>query len=104
MNNMFGLHSTDIDEIKKILKEFPEVDEAVIFGSRAIGNYKQGSDVDITIKGKNINIKTVSSILFKLNEESLMPYHFDIINYNSISNQMLIEHIERVGILFYSKE
>lgn len=98
---MFGLEEHDVSTIKNILKEYPEVLEAYIFGSRAKGNFKLGSDVDIAVKGNNISFRTISSINSKLNEETPLPYHFDILNYNSLTNLELLNHIDRMGKKFY---
>ena len=100
---MFGLKESDIFQICSTLAIHNDVDEAILFGSRAKGTYKKGSDVDIALKGASINLSTVNSISFTLNEESLMPYKFDILNYQTIQNQELLHHIERVGICFYKK-
>ncbi len=94
---MFGFKSENIDEIIKTLSLFQEVEEALIFGSRAKGNYKQGSDVDIVLKGAELTKSIITDIAYALNEESLMPYHFDIINYHTITNTDLIEHIASFG-------
>jgi predicted nucleotidyltransferase len=67
------------------------VDKLIVFGSRAKGNYKKGSDVDLAIIG---NEKKLS---YYLNEETNLPYFFDVINLQKITNKNLIEHIKRVG-------
>ncbi|HEV2832283.1 MAG TPA: nucleotidyltransferase domain-containing protein [Hanamia sp.] len=103
MGNSFGLKEGDIKSIISILQQQPEVEEALIFGSRAKGNYKTGSDVDMAIKGDGINLKIITHISYLLNEETIMPYQFDVINYHSIRNAELIEHIDRAGISFYKK-
>lgn len=95
---MFGLSDDELVEIRRILKERPEVEQAVIFGSRARGNYKRGSDVDICLMGTKVNRDTLFYISEQLNEETTMPYQFDILAYNSIKNDELKEHIDRVGI------
>jgi predicted nucleotidyltransferase len=102
MDNKFGLLQEDIDAIISILKSEDAIEQAIIFGSRAKGNYKNGSDVDIAIKGEKVNINTITHILYLLNEETIMPYKFDILNYNTITNQALMEHIDRVGQILYS--
>lgn len=104
MSNNFGLNSEDINEILLILKSVPEVDEAIIFGSRAKGNFRNGSDLDIAIKGRNVNFYNISHISYRLNEETLMPYKFDILGYNMISNEELKDHINRIGRTLYKKE
>lgn len=100
---MFGLSDNNINELVSVFKNFKEVEQAVIFGSRAKGNYKNGSDVDIVLKGKNLDFNINSKIRTYLNWETLMPYKFDIINYNDIKNDELIDHIERVGKVIYKK-
>lgn len=98
---MFGLKELDISILNQVLASYPGVTEAYIFGSRAKGNYKNGSDVDIVIKGNNISQSLILDIATYLNEETLMPYRFDVLDYHSISNKKLSEHIDRAGILLY---
>ena len=98
---MFGLKELDISILNQVLASYPGVTEAYIFGSRAKGNYKNGSDVDIAIKGNNISQNLILDIATYLNEETLMPYRFDVLDYHSISNKELSEHIDRAGILLY---
>lgn len=99
-----GLSKRDLDEISEVLKSFPEIEEAVLFGSRAKGNYKPGSDIDIAIKGRGIEQACVSDLSYILNEESSLPYFFDIVHYESISEQELVEHINRVGRQIYVRK
>ncbi|MGB3226258.1 MAG: nucleotidyltransferase domain-containing protein [Desulforhopalus sp.] len=99
----YGLSQQDIEEICKAFNLFPEIDEAVLFGSRAKGNYKSGSDVDIAIKGENIQHSCVSRLSDILNEESRLPYYFDIVHFEQITEPELVLHIERVGKLLYER-
>ncbi len=100
---MFGLLESDVAEILTVLVQYPEVDEALIFGSRAMGNFREGSDVDIALKGQDLPYSIVSAISGILNEDTTMPYHFDVVNYHSLSNPDLMEHIDRVGKVIYEK-
>ena len=100
MNNT-GLLQPDLDIVLSVLGEFPNVKEAIIFGSRAKGNFKNGSDVDIALKGENINLEIVTNISHRLNEETILPYKFDVLDYQSINNSKLTEHINRIGISVY---
>jgi len=87
---MFGLKESELKEIKKILKR-ENVKTAIIFGSRAKGNFKKGSDIDLAIIGDERKISYI------LNEETFLPYFFDVINLDKISNKNLLSHIKRVG-------
>ena len=98
---MFGLKESDILTLHQVLASYTSVTEAYIFGSRAKGNFKNGSDVDIAIKGNGISYDLVLDIATYLNEETLMPYRFDVLDYHSINIKELSEHIDRVGILLY---
>ncbi|NFH70754.1 nucleotidyltransferase domain-containing protein [Clostridium botulinum] len=101
---MFGLLERDIKYINEVLDKFEEIEKAIIFGSRAMGNYKKGSDVDIAIIGKNVTNKTIFRLDDYLNEVYPLPYFFDVIQYSSISNKKLINHIDNEGKVIYTKK
>ncbi len=98
----FGLKQTTIDAINTVLRSFPEIEQVIIYGSRAKGTYKNGSDIDLTFKGNNLNSKIINKIDNQL-DDLLLPYTFDLSIFNQIKNPDLIAHIERVGIVFYEK-
>lgn len=101
---MFGLTDKSYRIIKEILSELPQIEQAIIFGSRAMGNYKKGSDVDIAIKGKNIDPQLVIKLNTLLNEEMPLPYFFDIVHFEKLNNEKLKEHIKKEGKLFFSSK
>ncbi len=102
MNNLFGLKPGEIELIRSVLAAEPSISEAVIFGSRAKGNYKSGSDVDIALIGDGLNLEKIIRLSYILNEETGMPYHFDLIEYRTIKTVELKKHIDRVGIKILS--
>ncbi|MDN5323646.1 MAG: uncharacterized protein PWQ67_2100 [Clostridia bacterium] len=93
----FGLSESDLDYIIKAIRKFPEIEKAVIFGSRAKGNYKPGSDVDIAIYGENITMNTLSALHAMLEDYGPLPYYFDVVDYTHLGHKDLKEHIDRVG-------
>lgn len=97
-----GLRSDDLEAICAVLQSVPEVETAIVFGSRAKGMYKSGSDVDLALKGASLSFELVTRISYLVNEESLMPYKFDVLHYESITSPELIDHIDRVGCVIYS--
>ena len=99
---MFGLKENTVEQIKIVFSTFPEIEKVVLYGSRAIGNYKAGSDIDLTVLGMDINLSVINRISLKL-DDLFLPYTFDLSVYNQINNPALINHIERVGIVFYEK-
>ena len=74
-----------------------------MYGSRAKGNYKPGSDIDLTLKGKELNLKLLNKISLEL-DDLLLPYTFDLSIYHHIKQPDLIDHIVRVGKVFYKGE
>ena len=99
----FGLTGADIEQITTIIGSFPEVQQAIIFGSRAMGSYKNGSDVDIALKGKNIPHANITQIKYQLNEETTMPYFFDVVDYDALRNEELKTHIDQFGKIFFER-
>ena len=98
----FGLREDIIEQIKSIFVKYPQIKKAIIYGSRVRGNYKTGSDIDITLKGEDLNLSVISKLSIDL-DDLLLPYTFDISIFNHISNPDLLKHINRVGIIFYKK-
>ena len=89
-----------MQEIYRILNAFPHVEEAVLFGSRAKGCYRKGSDIDIALKGEKVDKDDLSAMLAMF-EASLIPYFVDLVIYDRLQNKGLKGHIDRVGISFY---
>jgi predicted nucleotidyltransferase len=96
----FGLDSITIHRINSVFATFPEIEEAVIFGSRAKGNFKNGSDIDLSLKGADLSTSKLLRINHQLDDLSL-PYTIDLNIYHLINDEELINHIERVGTVFY---
>ncbi len=98
----WGLLLSDINYIQNLFARYPQIVEVIIFGSRALGNFKIGSDVDLAVKGAELD-SILPEILAILEHRSSMPYHFDLLDFEKINNQNLKEHINQVGQVFYSK-
>lgn len=98
----YGLSQETIQKINLILKNFKEVQEAILYGSRAKGNYKPGSDIDITLRGEGIDLHLLNKISLHL-DDLFLPYIFDFSIYTHINNQDLIQHIQRIGKVLYKK-
>ena len=98
----FGLTKHDTEVIVQTLASFAEVEEAVIFGSRAMGHAKRGSDVDLALKGKRLDRTTVTHVKFVLDEELPLPYFFDVVHYDSLTNTALKAHIDDKGKVLFA--
>lgn len=96
----FGLNESTIRNIRRVFLQYPQISKVILYGSRAKGNYKNGSDIDLCIIGNNISMQDVNRIHLELDNLDL-PYTFDISNFKKLNNQDLVEHILRVGIEIY---
>lgn len=100
--NKYGLTERDMKTLEGIFLKYPEVREVRLFGSRAKGHFKHGSDIDLAVMDKEIDSKTISNLSFDF-EESSLPYTVDLINFPILKHQEFIEHIDRIGIVFYER-
>lgn len=101
----FGLSDETLALIQKTCAEFPDLAQVIIFGSRAMGNFKPGSDVDLALIGTNgaLAPTTRTTLSAKLNEELPLPYRFDIIDTAEITHEPLREHIKQYGRVLWQR-
>lgn len=97
---LYGLAKADLELITQLIKKNKKVSRIVLFGSRAKNTHLKGSDVDIAISGDDLSLDDLNQLLVDLNE-SRLPYKVDLVNYDTIKNVNLVEHIKRVGIVLY---
>ncbi|PYI90336.1 MAG: hypothetical protein DME97_17715 [Verrucomicrobia bacterium] len=98
-----GLSSDTVARIKSVLAGFPEVEKALLYGSRAKGNYRNGSDIDLTLFGDGLTDNVMSRIYWAL-DDLLLPYKIDLSLFSGLKHPALIDHIRRVGIVLYTRE
>ncbi len=98
---MYGLTDEELSMIQNAIASFAEIEVAKIFGSRVRGDYNRASDVDIAIVGKNITSDIVTSLHFMLEEELPIPYYFDVLNYDSITNIKFRQEIDATAAELY---
>jgi predicted nucleotidyltransferase len=97
-----GLSADTVNRVREVMARFPELEKAILYGSRANGNYKAGSDIDLTLVGTALTSGVLSGLSDQL-DDLLLPYKIDLSIFAKISHPDLIEHIRRVGIVFYEK-
>lgn len=96
----YGLSDHTIEAINGIFKQYPMVKEVVLYGSRAKGNYHNGSDIDLTMLGDELNLNLQFKIENDL-DDLLLPYKIDLSVKAHIENPELLGHIARVGLTLY---
>ena len=100
---MFGLEKDEIEKIIAVFEKYSNIEKVIIYGSRAKGNNRRGSDIDLTLVGKSLSLSELLKIENDL-DDLLLPYQFDVSIYHAIDNAQLVEHIERIGSELYNKK
>ena len=98
-----GLSDNIINKITDVFKSYYQVEKVVLYGSRAKGTYKKGSDIDLTMLGSELSFQLLLDISDKI-DELLLPYMIDLSIFDNLTNDKLKEHINRVGIVFYERK
>ncbi len=100
----FGLDEKVLQEIISIFKKYIEIESAKIFGSRARGDYRKASDIDIVLFGNRMTNEINTKVFYDI-DELYLPYKIDLINFNSIGSKNKIkENILREGVEIYAKQ
>jgi predicted nucleotidyltransferase len=97
-----GLSAITVERIVTVLAHHPEIEKAVLYGSRAKGNYRNGSDIDLTLFGDDLNLSLLTRLDNEL-DDLLLPYKFDLSRFADLTHPELIDHIKRVGVVFYER-
>ncbi len=98
---MYGITPKSFSIVLESFKKFQDIEEVILFGSRAKGNSRNGSDIDIAIKTNNDNTRLELSAY--LNQVAAIPYRVDVVEYNQHLSNDIKNHIDRVGKKLYKK-
>lgn len=96
----YGLSQWTIDDLTGVFRKHPKVSKVIIFGSRAKGNYRPGSDIDLAVEGNDVDFKELMSIMADIDDLGLL-YMVDVVDYNKEKGTPIGEHVGRVGKVFY---
>lgn len=94
----FGLRQEQVNQILRTVRSNSKVQEVIFFGSRARGDYRDNSDIDIAIKGKNLNSTEINMISSEL-DDLLLPYKIDLVYYETLKNRELRDKIDNEGVV-----
>lgn len=100
---MLGLSEKELSALREVFAKFDAIEEVVLFGSRARGTHQKASDVDLAIKGKNIDLAMLAKVTYTLEEETNLPYFFDVVVYDKIKDDALKRAIDEGGATMYVK-
>ena len=98
----YGIKQTYIDQINAVLATYPAVEKVLLYGSRAKGTHSKWSDIDLAFCGETMTLSLLMKIENEL-DDLLMPYKLDASIFHLIENTDMIEHINRLGVVFYER-
>ena len=98
-----GLPKKTVAHLHKVFADHPQVDKAILYGSRAMGNYRKDSDIDLSLHGERLTQRAIMKIAGEIDDLPI-PYTVDLSAFDLLSHAKLRDHIERVGKIFYQKE
>ncbi|AMQ56427.1 nucleotidyltransferase domain-containing protein [Algoriphagus sanaruensis] len=99
----YGLKPETIVQIQGVLSGFPELEKAIIYGSRAMGNFRYNSDIDLTLIGKKLGLTELLRIENEL-DDLLLPYQIDLSLFHQIDNPELVNHIDKYGKTLFEQK
>jgi nucleotidyltransferase substrate binding protein (TIGR01987 family) len=100
----FGLSSSQLEEIQGVIASFDRIERAVVFGSRAMGTQKPGSDVDICVFGKRVGATEATELSRRLNNETTTAFMIDVVAHSELDNPSLLHHIDQDGVVVFDRE
>jgi predicted nucleotidyltransferase len=103
MKPKHGLTDRTVSQIASVLERFPAVERAVLFGSRAKGVHKRGSDIDLALEGIGLTWRVLGKIEDEL-DDLMLPYKFSLIIHDEKTDAAVAGHIKRVGCAFYERQ
>jgi predicted nucleotidyltransferase len=99
----YGIPDSDLHDLLSELKKNSKISEIILFGSRAKGTYRNGSDIDIALKGRKLNLNDILNATLDI-DKLLLPYKIDLVIYTRINEPALIEQINRVGVILFKRQ
>ena len=100
VNPETGLKESHKSTILDVITANSNVEALWLFGSRARGDFKPNSDIDLVIAGKNLSFSDIAILLDKL-ELTSIPYKIDLLDKNKITNTELLKRIEQEAIRWF---
>lgn len=97
-----GLKDSTIEKIRSVFARYPQIDKVILYGSRAMGKQRNGSDIDLTMLGTGVTHSLQLKVENEL-DDLLLPYKIDLSVFGAIDNEELRAHIQRVGVVFYRR-
>lgn len=99
----FGLPAEAVEKLRGVFQGWPQIQRVLLYGSRAKGSYRPGSDIDLTIEGEQLSLSQLLAIENQI-DDLLLPWMVDLSLKHHIDNPALLDHIQRVGVSFYTRQ
>ncbi len=98
----FGLPETTLGSLRAVLAAHPAIERAILYGSRAVGRHKPGSDIDLALSGEALDERELGRIADEI-DDLLLPYTLDLCHLATIDNPDLLAHIRTAGQTIFTR-
>lgn len=102
--NEFGLSEKSMGIIFSIYEKYPQIERVIVYGSRAMGNFREGSDIDMTIIADGVFSDDDLLRVADDFDNSMLPYLVDVSDFSQLKSESLKDHIRRRGKVLYQRE
>ena len=103
VDKTYGVLPFTWHRLLEVLATFRQIEKAVLFGSRALGRARRGSDIDLVLMGPEVTSRIALEVAGQLNEREPLPYQFDVLSWNQVDSPELREHVERAGKVIFQR-
>lgn len=97
-----GLSNQETEMLIKALQAHERIEKVVLFGSRALGTQRKGSDIDLALWGKNLGLSDILNISLDI-DDLFLPYKIDLLVFDNIKEPALKEHINNFGVVLLQR-
>lgn len=99
----FGFSDEVLAQIRSIFAQFKRIRRVQVFGSRALGHYREGSDIDLAISGESLSMDELLALRVRMDELDL-PYRFDLVLLDQVTDASLLDRVSRVGVTIFARQ
>lgn len=99
--SQFGIPTSLLEKMSETFSKYPDIKKVTLFGSRATGNFRNGSDIDLSISTQKPDL--IATLRIELDDLN-SPYLIDLVDENNLTNQALLKQIRESGVVIYATQ
>lgn len=98
----FGLSERIRADFERVFTQYQAIERVLIFGSRAKGNARAGSDIDLAVVSSGMTDAEFARLWSEIDDLPLV-FKVDLLHWDRLANPALQDKIQREGVSFYER-